>query len=233
MQDDSVPNPELRTKPDSGEPTRGRPRATDLESRVFDAGMAIYADGGWRGLTFDAVAREAGVGKSALYRRWADRGELLREMLEARWYPIGNIDEGSLRGDLLALARACFNMVAGPYSGVHNHLQADARAFKDARAATAPYGEQTILQARQIIRRAKARGELAADFNASLLIDIVVGGVTNHVNSTPRRLRRAMLAKADSYMAELVDVALRGAHVTLGQPTATAGALQPEPSTAA
>jgi AcrR family transcriptional regulator len=218
MQDDSVPAAELRTKSGPGKPSRGRPRATDLESRVFDAAIAIYADGGWRALTFDAVAREAGVGKSALYRRWADRGALLREMLEARWYAIGSIDEGSLRGDLLALARACFKMVAGPYSGVHNHLQADAQAFKDARAATAPYGEQTILQARQIIRRAMARGELAADFNASLLIDIVVGGITNHVTSTPRRLREAMLLKADSYMAELVDVALRGANVGPGQP---------------
>lgn len=208
MQDESAPAPEIPAKP-----TLGRPRAPDLEPRVFDAAIALYANGGWRALTFDAVAREAGVGKSALYRRWADRGALLRETLEARWYAIGTIDEGSLRGDLLALARTCFEVLTGPHSGVNNHLRADAQYFKDARAATAPYGEQTILQARAIIRRAQARGELAPEFNASLLIDIIIGGVTNHVTATPLRLREAMLAKGETYMAELVEVALRGAGV--------------------
>jgi len=178
---------------------------------VFDAAIAIYAAGGWRALSFDAVARQAGVGKSALYRRWSNRGDLLRETLEARWYAIGTIDEGSLRGDLLALARMCMNALAGPYGGVLTHLQADAQVSKDARAATAPYGQQTILQARQIIRRAMARGELSAQFNPSLLIDVVIGGVTNHVTSTPKRLREAMLAQAERFTVELVDLALRGA----------------------
>ena len=211
MQDDSTPASEISTNLSRVKQSMGRPRAPDLEPRVFDAAIALYANGGWRALTFDAVARDAGVGKGALYRRWTDRRALLRETLEARWYAIDTIDEGSLRGDLLALAHACFTVLAGPYGGVHHHLRADAQHFKEARAATAPYGEQTILQARQIIRRAMARGELATEFNASLLIDIVIGGVTNHVTSTPRRLHEAMITKAEAYMTELVDVAMRGA----------------------
>jgi hypothetical protein len=38
----------------------------------------------------------------------------------------------------------------------------------------------------------------------------VVGGVINHVATTPLRLRGAMVAKMDAFTTDLVDTALRG-----------------------
>jgi AcrR family transcriptional regulator len=189
----------------------GRPRDPGLDARVFDAAIAIYADGGWSALTFDAVARAAGVGKGALYRRWGDRAALLNETLHARWYAVGAIDTGTLRGDLLALARMCLNALAGPHGETALHLRADAKHFRAARASTGPYGEQMVAQARKIIRRAIARGELPAETKPGLILDLVVGGVTNHVASTPRRLRKAMVAQADQFTIDLVDLVLCGA----------------------
>ena len=41
-------------------PTRGRPLDPGLEDRVFDAAIALYAETGWAGFSFEAVARRAG-----------------------------------------------------------------------------------------------------------------------------------------------------------------------------
>ena len=69
-------------------PLRGRPRDPELEGRVFEAVMQIYAHGGWSALTFEAVARESGVGKSSLYRRWDSQQTLLHAAMKARWLPV-------------------------------------------------------------------------------------------------------------------------------------------------
>src|SRR6201986_4043216 len=115
-------------------PGRGRPRAPGLEERVVDAAIAAYALGGGAGFTFDGIARSAGVGKSALYRRWPSRDALLRETLEARWYAVQTIDSGTLRGDLLALARMTFDSLVGPHGEVGLHLREDSRQFPELRA---------------------------------------------------------------------------------------------------
>ena len=191
-------------------PARGRPRDPGLEARVFDAAMEIYAAGGWPALTFDAVSRQAGVGKAGLYRRWATRSDLLRETLEARWYAVGAIDTGDLRGDLLAVAQMCFDGLSGPYGGVTLHLRADALRFKDFRETAAPYSAGQVAQGRSIVRRAITRGELSADVNPGLVMDLVVGAVTNHVASTPKRLRPNMIARKESFIVGLIDTVLRG-----------------------
>ena len=41
------------------------------------AALAVYAEAGWSGFSFDAVARRAGVGKAPLYLRWASKEDLL------------------------------------------------------------------------------------------------------------------------------------------------------------
>ncbi len=191
-------------------PARGRPRDPGLEARVFDAAVALYAEAGWPGFHFDAVARGAGVGKAALYRRWGTRGALLRATLEARWYAVAQIDTGSLRGDLLALARMCFDKLTGPYGRVALHLHADAERFGEMRASTGPWGETVVRQSRLMVRRAIERGEIPGGVNRGLIIDAVVGGVTNHVAATPERLRPAMLTQAEGFLDELVALVVRG-----------------------
>ena len=195
---------------------RGRPRDPQLESRVFDAAIALYAECGWPGFNFEAIARRAGVGKAALYRRWESRGELLRQTLEARWLQVGAIDTGSLRGDLVRLARMCLEVRTSSYAGTALHMLVDGGRFPEVAAVTAPYGEATIRQARAIVRRAIDRGELEGSVNPGMVLDVVVGGVTNHVATTPLRLRPTMIAKMDAFAESLVDILLRG----IGQPAA-------------
>lgn len=57
----------------------GRPRNPDIDRRILDAALDLYAQRGWSGLTMDEVARRAGVGKAALYLRWSSKEDLLGE----------------------------------------------------------------------------------------------------------------------------------------------------------
>ena len=189
---------------------RGRPRDPGLEDRVFDAAIALYAEVGWAGFSFEALARRSGVGKAGLYRRWSDRQDLLRQTLEARWLAPAKIDSGALRGDLIALARQVFAAYAGDNARVARWMAMDGERHPEVRSATAPYVEATIRQGRAIVRRAIARGEIDGQVNPGLLMDLVVGGVVNHVATTPLRLRGAMVAKMDAFTTDLVDTALRG-----------------------
>lgn len=197
--------------PDFITPTRrGRPRDPTLEARVFDAAIALYAETGWAGFTFDALARRSGVGKAGLYGRWPSREALLRQTFEARWLAPASIDTGNLRDDLTALAGQVFAARAGAHARAASWMGMDAQAFPEMRTVLAPYTEATIRQGRAIVRRAIARGEIPASINPGLLMDLVVGAVSNHIGTTPDRLRNAMMARRESFIADLVTAALRG-----------------------
>lgn len=189
---------------------RGRPRDPGLDDRVFDAAIRLYAEGGWASLTFEAVARRASVGKASLYARWPTRAELLNRTLEARWFAVDRIDTGSLRGDLTALARNIFSVLTSPYGNAARWIDLDAALHPEVRAAAAPYIDSAIQQGRAIVRRAIARGELAPRINPGLVMDIIVGGVTNHVHTTPARLRAAMVGKGGAFVEALVNLLMVG-----------------------
>src|SRR6185437_14522802 len=86
----------------------------------LDAAWDELIEVGFVNLTMESVAARAQTGIAVLYRRWANKGELVLAALEhyQHAHPIAIPDTGSLRGDLLALltafsrARATFTAVA-------------------------------------------------------------------------------------------------------------------------
>ena len=196
---------------------RGRPRDPKIEARVLDAALVLYGRQGWLGFSLDAVARGARVSKDALYRRWKTRETLLQDALHTRWDWVATIDEGTIRGDLVQLCARTFDTFAGRYGEVALQLRADARRFAELRALAEPYRELMVRQGRGIVRRAIRRGDLSPAASPGLIMDLLVGGIINHVVSTPRRLREPMLENQDSFIATMVDVVLAGVQQTLNQ----------------
>jgi len=188
----------------------GRPRDRELERRVYDAAIQIYAREGWPGFTFAAVARAAAVGKAALYLRWEGPGQLLQETLAVRWFPLDGIDTGSFRGDLTQLALTWFDLLTGPNAGVLLHLQADNRTNNEAQPYTSAYGTELIESGRLIGQRAIERGEIAPDLDVKLLKDLVVGGVNARIYSTPRGELTRLIQDRDNFVAKLMDIVLPG-----------------------
>jgi hypothetical protein len=73
---------------------------------------------------------------------------------------------------------------------------------------------------RQIVRRAVRRGELPGGTSPTVIVDLVVGGIQNHVISTPAHLRPRMEARMYEFGEELVDTVLRGALAPGSRPAA-------------
>jgi AcrR family transcriptional regulator len=68
-------------------PRRGRPTAAQTEAisrTILSAATSLFLEKGFEGTAMDAVAARAGVPKSTLYNRFAEKKALLRAVIEAR-----------------------------------------------------------------------------------------------------------------------------------------------------
>ena len=62
-------------------PLRGRPRSEDSHGAILDAVLALLEGEGYRALTIESVARQAGVGKQTIYRWWNSKSALVLNAL--------------------------------------------------------------------------------------------------------------------------------------------------------
>jgi AcrR family transcriptional regulator len=97
-------------------PHTGRRRNDAARRAVLDATAAILAEDGPDGLTIDAVARRARVGRQTIYRWWPSRAAIVGELASesARLNVPSEPDTGSLEGDLRAFLRASYTTAARP-----------------------------------------------------------------------------------------------------------------------
>jgi AcrR family transcriptional regulator len=84
----------------------GRPRDAAVEAGLLVATQDLLMELGYDRLSIDAVAARAGASKHTIYRRWANKAELVVAAVAVTRELPPVPDTGSLRGDLLACARA-------------------------------------------------------------------------------------------------------------------------------
>jgi AcrR family transcriptional regulator len=149
------------------EPVRHRRRGQELETALLDAAWDELVEVGYASLTMESVAARARTGIAVLYRRWANKDELVLAAIEhyrlARQVAIP--DTGSLRGDLLALltavnkASATFTAVAAAaaFSGLLASTGLTPAQARDKVLGERPGRERIIYQ------RAAERGEIDLD----------------------------------------------------------------------
>jgi AcrR family transcriptional regulator len=68
-------------KPGKPESARGRPRDPEIDLAVIEATLHLLEQVGFADTTVQAVARRAGVGVPAVYRRWRNRIELIESAI--------------------------------------------------------------------------------------------------------------------------------------------------------
>lgn len=189
----------------------GRKRDPRVEPSVLNATLEVYALHGWRGLTFDAVARAAGIGKPAIYRRWDSRELLLVSAFNRTNFPTAR-DMGGLEADIRDYLAQWLDWYSAPFLP-----QAGSRILVD--CTNNPeldrlYREVVIgprgRAARQITRRAIARGELSGDVSAAILPDLILGGMFFHWAFSTDRDEPDFPEKFERESTALVNVILRG-----------------------
>jgi AcrR family transcriptional regulator len=160
-------------------PGPGRPRSPEADQAIVDAALVVFAEAGYEGLTIEAVAARAGVGKATVYRRYPGKAELVfhaASCLTGGDAP--DADTGSLAGDFRVLARWLVHVLDGTIAGrcVPQLVAAVARAPELA-GEHARFVAERRYHAVIAVERAMVRGEVAADTDAELVADLFAGPI--------------------------------------------------------
>jgi AcrR family transcriptional regulator len=159
----------------------GRPRDPRANAAILAAALSILRERGLAALTVDEVARRARVGKSSLYGRFRDRGELVAAALASlqREPPPAT---GELRSDLVGYLRAVDrdmgsigSEVLGALIGHHREDLLDGRGGLAGPLARRAHRLLASALSRGQIRRDADLGAAAALLIGSLLVRRLVG----------------------------------------------------------
>ncbi|HZJ28120.1 MAG TPA: TetR/AcrR family transcriptional regulator [Acidimicrobiia bacterium] len=182
----------------------GRPRSREIDAAVLDATGVLFAELGYAGVSVEQVAETAGVGKAAIYRRYPTKADLITAAVSCIIDQIGPApDSGTLRGDLVELARGYVRMLTSSAAGraIPAMLLARGRDPELARQHSRLVSERRE-ESLVILRRAIDRGELAAAVDADFVLDMFVA---------PLFYRTLVVGSGvtDEYVDRLVDTIVR------------------------
>ncbi|WP_135457720.1 TetR/AcrR family transcriptional regulator [Mycobacterium sp. DL99] len=147
-----------------------------IESAFFEELAAV----GYGRLSVDAVAKRAGVGKAAIYRRWKSKQDLAADLVTKTAITAIDVpDTGTLRGDVRAYLQngreALTHRLARTI--IPDLLAEAARDPDYAATMAAQIREPRRLKAAQLFERARRRGEIADDVDIEVVLDMVGGAL--------------------------------------------------------
>jgi AcrR family transcriptional regulator len=159
----------------SGSTKIGRPRDPRADRAILAATLELIAAVGVSDFRVEDVAARAGVGKAAIYRRYASKDDLVVAAVAALVSEIEVPDTGSTRGDLVALMRDAVAVYRDPlHAGV---MPAVVGAMRPELARTVRErflaGRRDALRA--VLERGVERGDLRADLDHELALDVLGG----------------------------------------------------------
>ena len=182
----------------------GRPRDAAIDAAVLDATVAVLRERGWSGFALEAVAARAGTTKAAIRRRWPARQRLLVDALATLLVTPPAPDNGCTRCDLIQSVTLLTEMLNDRLPpGVLAPLVADCTDPELRRHLVATLVAPTREAAAIAVRRAVERGELRAEADPDMVVDLLAATV----------YQRALFGDAPQDARTLVDVLLRGVAV--------------------
>jgi AcrR family transcriptional regulator len=158
---------------DSAPRPAGRPRDPEVEAGILTATQDLLIEHGYPGATIAAVAGRARCSKSAIYRRWATKAELVVAAVQALQIPSEPADTGTLRGDLVAAAMhfARTDDRSGPV--LASLLSEIGRDPELREAAYSAIGGPPVTALVTVIERWIERGVVPADVRVPLIAGVV------------------------------------------------------------
>jgi len=190
----------------------GRPRDPQIRSKVLLAAQRVYTLSGLPGFTFEAIAREAGVGKPAVYRRWSSTEELMADVLQSHMLVPAEASSGDIRGQLIEIAMATLRLLHSEQGTFVLRVSSEresngamfGRYFEHLRGAI-------HLHNRALLVAAIDRGELAPTTDPDLVLQAITGAILVGTLMAMTPSPTADPDAADTYCRRLVDQVLDGA----------------------
>ncbi len=155
----------------------GRPRSSTSHAAILAAALKLLRQKGYRSVTIEGIAAEAGVGKQTIYRWWPSKAAVVLEAFSR--YTAGRItmpDTGDIKGDMEALLVQAFDMLTRESGQLVRSLMSE--ALLDDKFAVSMRdifiaGRRSVL--REILNKGIERGEVASGADIELTIDMVYG----------------------------------------------------------
>jgi len=182
----------------------GRPRSERAERAIIEATLDLLLEEvGVAGLSIEAVASRAGVGKTTIYRRWPNKEALIIDAMTTLKGPMPELPGRSVREDMLLMAQEAMPTGDRRYECIWNNLSGTKH-----RDILHRFKQAVILPRRKVmadvLRRGVERGELRPDTDVHLVVTALVGAIMHQSKITGGD------DFPDDFAEKLVDMLLEG-----------------------
>jgi AcrR family transcriptional regulator len=182
----------------------GRPRSAQADRAIIDAIVDLLVNRGYREVTIEAVAAQAGVAKTTIYRRWPSKAEMVVEAISACKKDC--LQAESCAGETVAcslvgmLSMLSCSRIARILTGLAVEMAHNPELAVAVREGLLKPNREVVLA---LLRRGVATGELRPDADLDVVADLLVGPM----------FFRILVSGAEvtpELAAETVDLVLRG-----------------------
>ena len=158
----------------------GRPRSADADRAILSAALRLLVQEGYVGLSLEAVAAAAGVGKTTIYRRYRDKRELAAAAVSTMIDDLGPPpDSGDTRADVIAMMGRIQQELEGrPLFPMVGTLLVEEQRNPE---LLERFRERVIrpnrARLRAMLERGAARGEIRERADLEVAVDALAGAV--------------------------------------------------------
>ncbi|WP_238042909.1 TetR/AcrR family transcriptional regulator [Pseudomonas sp. MMS21 TM103] len=157
----------------------GRPRSEATRRQILDATIKLLQEKSIQAISIEAIAREAGVSKATIYRWWDSKALVVIDaFIENHLVKTTLPRELGLKGALAHHFRSLVEQYSGWSGRVVAQIIAEGqsdpstlRAFRE----RFHYGRRAVI--RETIEEWRKSGEISADTNVEILMDVIYGAV--------------------------------------------------------
>jgi AcrR family transcriptional regulator len=185
----------------------GRPRSARTDEAILAAVLALLTGGqSADGISIEAVAAKAGVGKATIYRRWPNKEALLIDAVASMKGPLPVPAGESVRDDLVMLVAGMRALRSEQYGKATACLLPELVRSPEMHRVHQGVIEPRRDVMRQVLRRGIENGELRADLDVELTLLMLSGPAI-----AQNMLRWNPHVPDEGFAEALVDAVLRGA----------------------
>lgn len=189
----------------------GSQRNPASEEAILQAAEEILLEGGLPAFSIEAVARRAKAGKPTIYRWWPSKAALLLDVYHRQKDGVPHPDTGDIRKDLSQFLAGLLSFWRDGGGAIFRSIIAEAQSDPAALAALRAYAVSRCRQSGGILKRGQARGELRADIDPELLIELFSGFAWN-------RLLTSRLDVSQSQIDQIVSAVVDGVALRVADP---------------
>jgi AcrR family transcriptional regulator len=156
--------------------TAGRPRDPRIEEAVLEATRRLLAEQGYDAVSVESIAREAGVSRPAIYRRWPTKAHVVFDAA----FPVPDDAAvlprtGDVETDLRRMVRGAFLLWSQPVQAAASAgIVAEWRTHPELRERMqSRLDDAARAEFRDLVRDGIGQGRLRAGVDADALFDLI------------------------------------------------------------